>query len=73
MGNRIYNEVCVGCGMPLIFPFNEYRTCRTCTEKVKKALYETKMKRVNKDIRKGIIDKKRDPIWTATRPLGEDA
>jgi hypothetical protein len=73
MGNRIYNEVCVGCGAPLIFPFNEYRTCRLCTEKVKKVLYETKQKHINRDRKKGELNVKRDKIYTATRPLGVDA
>jgi hypothetical protein len=73
MGNRIENELCVGCGNPLLFPFNEYRMCRICTEKVKKVLYETKMKHISKDKHKGVLDARRDRIFTATRPLGTDA
>jgi len=73
MGNRLKNELCVGCGNPLIFPFNEYRACRVCTEKIKKVLYETKMRRISKDTKKGVIDVKRSRILIATKPLGTDA
>ena len=43
-GNRIENEVCVGCGDPLIFPFNQFRMCHACLEKTKKAIYQTSMR-----------------------------
>lgn len=72
MANRIASQVCVACGNPLLFPFNEYRTCTICTEKIKKVQYETKMHRVSKDKRKGVLNVKRDRIWMATRPLGKE-
>jgi hypothetical protein len=73
MGNRIENECCVACGNPLLYPFNEYRTCRNCTEKIKKVIYETKMKHIDRDKRKAVLDVRRDKIYSATRPLGTDA
>jgi len=44
-----------------------------CTEIIKKAQYEVKMHRHNKDRKKTILNVKRDPIFMATRPLGKDA
>lgn len=73
MGNRISNENCVGCGNPLLYPFNEYRTCSICTEKIKKVQYETKMKHISKDKHKGVLNVRRDKLFFATRPLGKDA
>ena len=72
MGNRIENELCVMCGAPLMYPFNEYRTCSVCTEKVKKAQYEAKMHRNNKDARKTHLHVKVNRIYMPTRPLGID-
>lgn len=73
MGNRISTQNCVGCGNPLLFPFNEYRACSVCTEKIKKVLYETKMKHISKDKHKGVVDVKRNKIFFPTRALGKDA
>ena len=70
---RIDTQSCVMCGNPLLYPFNEFRACTVCTEIMKKAQYEVKMHRHNKDRKKTILNVKRDPIFMATRPLGKDA
>lgn len=41
---RTENMLCVGCGNPLILPINDYHACTKCTEKIKKVIYETKMR-----------------------------
>lgn len=72
MGNRIEGQVCIACGAPLLFPFNEFRTCSACTERLKKVQYETKQRHINRDKKKGVLNVKRDRIFMPTRPLGTD-
>lgn len=43
MGNRIDEEVCLQCGTPLIYPFNQIRCCSKCTEIILRETYRTKM------------------------------
>lgn len=73
MSNRIDGQVCTGCGAPLLLPFNEFRACSICTERLKKIVYETKQKHIDRDKKKGVLNVKRDRIWMARRPLGEKA
>jgi len=41
---RLDDDVCLSCGDPLIYPFNEYHMCSKCTRVVMRAIYETKMR-----------------------------
>ena len=76
MANRIDNQLCVACGNPLLYPFNEFRTCTRCTEIIKRAQYNAKkdseMGRIRKDKRRTSLNVKRSPIFVATRPIGEE-
>ena len=41
---RIDEGLCTMCGFPLLYPFNEFRMCSACTQRIKKVQYEVKMK-----------------------------
>ena len=75
MANRIDSQLCVACGNPLLYPFNELRTCTRCTEIVKRAQYnamkDSEMGR-RKNNRRTVLNVKRSPIFVATRPIGEE-
>lgn len=72
--NRVNNELCVGCGMPLIYPFNEFRACSNCTPKIAKSIYETKMRKRDKNSKTQkatvIGGRAGHPIFITRKPLG---
>jgi hypothetical protein len=45
---RTLEGQCIGCGIALIWPFNEYHACTQCTKVIAKAVYETKMRKRDK-------------------------
>jgi len=70
MGNRLLEDVCLMCGGILIHPYNDYRTCSQCTEKVKKALYDYSKKKERKEIRtKSVVNK--NAVVPQTAPRGQ--
>ena len=71
MANRVNNELCVGCGNPLVYPFNEYRLCNVCLPKVGKSIYETKMHKPNKNSKTRIRIPLHSHIMLTREPLGQ--
>jgi len=42
MGSRLNSGNCVDCGTPLIYPYNDYQCCSSCTAKIEAIVKKTK-------------------------------
>ena len=70
MGNRMLEDVCLGCGSPIIVGLeNEYRCCTKCTEKIMREIHRTKVK---SEKGKGKSMPKTFRLNVPAEPLGED-
>lgn len=72
MSNRIDSQLCVACGNPLLYPFNDLRACTRCTEIIKRAQYNAVTHKSSRDKRRTHLNVKRSPIFVATRPIGTE-
>ena len=71
MGNRIEDEQCVMCGDPLLYPFNQIRTCSVCEKIALRVVYETKMRQNDKSKNKNRTVLHRGQLKHSTEELGD--
>jgi len=68
--NRMADEICAGCGAPLIV-VNEFHMCDPCTEKIKGVIYKTKMRKRDKKSRTQKVIGRERRLHLTRDPLGE--